>query len=57
MTPTRLLLLAVLTAAPALTAQQGTRLRLAGPTIWVRLDTVGTWVVAPDRPARSFSTP
>lgn len=47
MTPTRLLVLAALATVPTLSAQQGTPLKIAGPTIWVRIDTVGTWVLVP----------
>lgn len=47
MTPTRLLFLGLLAGAPLLSAQQGTQLKIAGPTVWVRIDTVGTWVLVP----------
>jgi len=47
MTPIRLLVLALFAVAPVLSAQKGTQLKIAGPTIWVRIDTVGTWVLVP----------
>ncbi len=56
MNSTRLLLLATLVAAPELSAQQkqGTQLRIAGPTTWVRIDTVGTWVLVPGSTAQVY---
>lgn len=48
MTTTRLVLLVALAAVPAsIAAQQGTQLKIAGATMWVRIDTVGTWVLVP----------
>jgi hypothetical protein len=56
MTPLRLLLLASLLGAPWLSAQQkqGTQLKIAGPTTYVRIDTVGTWVLVPGSTAKVF---
>jgi len=47
MTTIRLLFVAMLGLAPSLSAQKGTQLKIAGPTVWVRIDTVGTWVLVP----------
>ena len=56
MTATRLLFLASLASAPGLAAQEkpATQLKIAGPTTWVRIDTVGTWVVAPGSTAEVY---
>ena len=60
MLPTRTALLAMLAPltllmAPPLVAQQGTQLRIAGPTTWVRIDTVGTWVIVPGTTAQVYA--
>ncbi len=47
MTPTRLAILAALAVSVPAAAQTGTKLTAFGPTIWVRMDTVGTWVLVP----------
>ena len=53
MIPTRIALLALLVTP--LAAQQGTQLRIAGATTWVRIDTVGTWVIVPGTTAQVFA--
>lgn len=52
----RLPLLVAIIMAPGLSAQQkqGTQLRIAGPTTWVRIDTVGTWVLVPGSTAHVY---
>lgn len=49
--PIALLLLAL---PSVLAAQKGVQLKLAGPTIWVRLDTINTWAMVPGAPMAVF---